>query len=217
MIELCASVLAANHAYIARDLLEAERCGIRTFHFDVSDGHYAKYLLFGSQLITDVRSLSNAYFDVHLAVFNMSSILETFLPTGADRINLQYESADAPLERLIDRVHEYGRDVCLTFTPETPYREIEPYFDKVEAVNLLAVNPGIGGQQFNTRVLDKVSSSASYISSHHLNTQLSVDGGVNKETIRSVMTAGADMAIVGSGIFCGSIEQNITELLEIIA
>lgn len=217
MIELCASLLAANHAYIARDMLEAERCGIKTFHFDVSDGHFAKYLLFGSQLVSDVRPLSSAYFDVHLAVYHMESILETFLPTGANCINLQYEAAGEALPRMIDSIHRAELDVCLTFIPDTPYEVIQPYIDQVEAINILAVNPGIGGQQFNDRVLSKVERCASYMNTYNRPIRLSVDGGVNRETLRSVQSSGANMAIIGSAIFCGPIEENIEQLRAIIA
>jgi len=217
MMELCASLLAANHAYIARDLLEAERCGISSFHFDVSDGHYTKYLLFGSQLITDLRTVTKSYFDVHLAVHNMESILSMFLQTDADRLNLQFETAGEALHRMIDTVHEQGRDVCLTFVPDNPYALIEPMLERVEAVNILAVNPGIGGQPFNAAVLRKVEQSADFISRHGLRTKISVDGGVNKDTIRSVKAAGADIAIIGSGIFCGSIEENVGLLQSLIA
>ena len=217
MIELCASLLAANHAYIARDMQEAERCGITTFHFDVCDGHYTKYLLFGNQLVSDLRAISDSYFDVHLAVYNMQSILETFLPTGADRINLQYESAGEALGSMIHRIHAESRDVCLTFVPGTKFEEIEPFIEQVEGVNLLAVNPGVGGQQFQLDVLHKVEQSADYISQRGLKTKLSVDGGVNSGTIRAVASAGAHIAIIGSGIFSGSIERNIHELRTLLS
>ena len=217
MMELCASLLAANHGYIARDMLEAERCGIRTFHFDVCDGHYAKYLLFGNQLVSDLRAISQSYFDVHLAVHHMESILETFLPSGASCIGLQYESAGGALQTMIDRIHRNGIDVCLNVTFPTAFEEIEPIVEQVEAINLLAVNPGIGGQQFNDAILAKVEQSAAYIARKGLEVRLSVDGGVNAQTIRSVKSAGASMAIVGSGIFCGSIEENISELRAKIA
>jgi ribulose-phosphate 3-epimerase len=217
MIELCASLLAANHAYIARDMLLAERCGITTFHFDVCDGHFAKYLLFGSQVVSDVRLLTQAYFDVHLAVYHMESILETFLPTGADCINLQYESAGEALPLMIDSIHNAGCDVCITFVPDTPYEVVEPFIEQVEAVNILAVNPGIGGQKFNDKILHKVEQCASYMYTHKRSIRLSVDGGVNQETLSSVQSAGATMAIIGSAIFCGSIEDNIDQLRAIIA
>ncbi len=216
-MKLCASVLAADHAYLARDLLEAERCGIDFFHFDVSDGHFAPYLLFGSQLISDIRKVSSSYFDVHLAVYNMQAILETFLSVGADKINLQYESVERPLEEMIETIRRSGSDASLTFTPQTSYDDIEPWLEAADAVNLLAVNPGIGGQEFSTVVLHKIEHCSEYISLNGLDTVLSVDGGINTQTIKSVQDAGAHVAIVGSGIFCGSIEQNIRELEHIIS
>ncbi len=215
MIELCASVLAANHAHIARDLKAAERSGIRRFHFDICDGHYTRHLIFGDQLIRDVRPESTAFFDAHLAVYNMRSILETFLPSGADMINLQYESCEGHQE-LIGLIRDHGLKVSMCFTPETGAGEIIPFLEMVDAVNILAVNPGIGGQQFQGRVLSKIEQLARFIGQHGLETDISVDGGVNAGTLKDVMNAGATIAIVGSGIFSGDIEENIEGLQRII-
>lgn len=216
MVRLCASLLAANHAFLAKEMLEAERCGIDYFHFDVSDGHYAKYLLFGNQVVSQLRELTTSYFDVHLAVHNLESILETFLDSGASLINLQYDTAKEKMERLIKRVEEAHLEASITFTPENGFEEIEPLLGRTKSVNLLAVNPGIGGQQLNAVVLKKAERCANYIAQNNLSTTISVDGGINRETIRSVVSTGADIAIIGSGIFCGSIEKNIEELRSLI-
>lgn len=96
------------------------------------------------------------------------------------------------------------------------YATIVPHVEKSDAINLLAVNPGIGGQVFQTKVLKKIEKIASYIANHNLKTIISVDGGINKETIKGVKDAGANLAIVGSGIFCGPIKENIKNLRLII-
>jgi len=215
-MNLCASLLAANHAFIGDSLSRCEKEGIKFFHFDVSDGHYTKYIMFGPQLIDDLRSVSNAYFDVHLNTYNVEAILKTFLETSVNRISLQHETTKEQLDYLIGKIRAEKRDVSITFTGLEEYETIVPHVEKSDAVNLLAVNPGIGGQIFQKEVLKKIEKIAAYIANHNLKTIISVDGGINKETIKDVKDAGANLAIVGSGIFCGSIEENIKNLRSII-
>lgn len=215
MIELCASVLAANHAHIARDLAAAEACGIQRFHFDVCDGHYTRNIIFGSQLIEQCREESISFFDVHLAVYEMERIMDTFLTTGCDMISLQYECSDEP-ERLLQRIHDRSLKAGLCITPETSAEQISNVAGHAENINVLAVNPGIGGQRFQRRVLEKIERLADLREHEGLAYTISVDGGVNAETLGSIMDAGADIAIAGSAVFEGSIEENILTLRDII-
>ncbi len=215
MFEFCASVLAANHAHIARDIAKAESFGIRRFHFDVCDGHFTRDIFFGPQLVQDVRKESASFFDVHLAVYNMAPILDSFLDSGVNMINIQFESCDAP-DDLIKKIHANSLEASISFALTADFAVIRPYLDTVEVVNLLAVNPGYGGQQFSTNVLEKIEMAADYIRLNNLKTKISVDGGVNEYTIRDIIHAGTDIAIAGSGIFSGDIERNITVLQDTI-
>ncbi len=187
-MKICASLLAANHAFIGQSLEECEKAGINIFHFDVSDGHYTKYIMFGPQIINDLRSVSQAYFDVHLYNHNVESILETFLETSANRISLQYATGKDNLDYYINMVRSNKTDVSVTFTPTEDYQLIIKQVEKV----------------------------ASYIANNNLKTIVSVDGGVSTETIKWVKDAGADIAIAGSAIFQGSIKENIKILKKII-
>ncbi|MFA5513888.1 MAG: hypothetical protein WDA17_03085 [Sphaerochaetaceae bacterium] len=215
-MKLCASLLAANHAFIGQSLERCEKEGIGIFHFDVSDGHYTKYIMFGPQLIDNLRSISNSYFDVHLNNYNVEPILETFLETTANRISLQYATSKEQLDYLINKIRLKERDVSVSFTPLEGFETIIKHVEKLDAVNLLAVNAGIGGQSIQKEVLKKVEKVASFIANNNLKTIVSVDGGINKDTIKWVKDAGADLAIVGSGIFCGSIKDNIRTLKKMI-
>jgi ribulose-phosphate 3-epimerase len=215
-MKLCASLLAANHAFIGQSLERCEKEGIGIFHFDVSDGHYTKYIMFGSQLIDNLRSISNSYFDVHLNNYNVEPILETFLETTVNRISLQYATSKEQLDYLINKIRLKERDVSISFTPLEGFETIIKHVEKLDAVNLLAVNAGIGGQSIQKEVLKKVEKVASFIANNNLKTIVSVDGGINKDTIKWVKDAGADLAIVGSGIFCGSIKDNIRTLKKMI-
>jgi ribulose-phosphate 3-epimerase len=214
-MELCASVLAANHAYIGRDIARAERLGIRRFHFDVADGYYAENLIFGPQLIRDVRRESNSYLDAHLAVNDMNRILKLFLDSGSHMIVMQFEACEN-VDALIDSIHSHGMDAGLCLTLDTDITKVLDYLPKIELLNLLAVNPGIGGQEFRPSVLQKIKQASSAVLRLGAKTRISVDGGVNCSTIGAAMKAGADIGIVGSGIFCGDMEYNIRKLQEVI-
>jgi ribulose-phosphate 3-epimerase len=208
MTELCASILAANHAHLGRDLKTAEEAGINRFHIDVTDGHYTNEITFGVQLIRDLKKETNKILDVHLAVFNLPVIFDTFFDTGPDCITIQYETCDLPL-RQIAKLKKGGIGSCMSFIPATGFDKIEYFIDEVDVINILGVDPGIGGQTFMPKVLKKIEQTASFRDSHGLKTRIAVDGGLNRENCRQAADAGADILILGSGIFSGTIVENI--------
>ncbi len=216
MKELCASILAANHAHLARDLKEAEKSGISRFHIDVADGHYTPNLIFGDQLVRDLRSETASYLDVHLAAFDLPEIAAPFLDSGANGITIQYETCALP-QRLLVLIRQQGLDTALSFIPATGFDRIEYFMDEVDVISLLAVDPGIGGQTFNPKIFKKLEQAAAYRENHRLPTRIAVDGGLNRENIRALVDAGADILILGSGIFRGNIGQNVQALAELIS
>jgi ribulose-phosphate 3-epimerase len=209
--ELCGSILAANHAHLGRDLKTAESEGIRRFHIDVADGHYTQEIIFGVQLVRDLRKETKAVLDVHLAVYNLPAILDSFLDSGADCITIQYETCEIPL-RQITKLKSRGIAACLSFIPATGFDRMEYFMDEVDVVNILAVEPGIGGQQFIPKVLQKIETVAAWRDKHGLDTRIAVDGGLTRENCRQATAAGADILILGSGVFSGSISENIAAL-----
>jgi ribulose-phosphate 3-epimerase len=215
--ELCASLLAANHAHIGRDLHAAEAAGIRRFHIDVTDGHYTKELSFGLHLVKDLRKETTSVLDVHLAVFNMPAILDTFLEAGPDQITIQYESCELP-QRLLAVLQKKHIAGAISFIPATGFDRIEYFLDEAGIISILGVDPGIGGQLFISKVLNKIEKTASAIAKRGLKTRIAVDGGLNQENCRTVANAGADILILGSGVFSGpSIAGNIQLLRSALA
>jgi ribulose-phosphate 3-epimerase len=215
MKELCGSILAANHAHIARDLKAAESKGINRFHIDITDGHYTRDLTFGVQLVRDLRKETDSILDVHLAVYNLPNILDTFLDTGADCITLQYETCDLP-QRQMAKLKSRGIASCLSFIPATGFDRIEYFMDEVDIISILAVDPGIGGQEFFPKVIGKIEKAAAWRDKYGLKTKIAVDGGLNRENSRRAAEAGADILILGSGIFSGDIGENIKALRQIL-
>ena len=215
MVELCGSLLAANHGHLIRDMKKAEAAGISQFHFDVCDGHYTDNIIFGDKLVNDVRKETSSTLNVHLAVYNMPVIVKRFLYSGADSITIQYESSDVP-ERLLNLIKAAGIKTGICFTPATKFEEIEYFLDIADIVNILAVNPGEGGQPFNKKALKIIEASAGVIGRKSLATKISVDGGLNCNTIGDAINAGVNIVILGSGIFSGDIFENIKNLRDCI-
>ncbi len=211
MIELCGSVLAANHASILRDIRLAEDAGVSRFHIDVCDGHYTRKIIFGDQLVRDLREETSSLLEVHIAVYNTESVLRQFLDTGADVISLQFESSEQLAESLMV-IRNSGIQPGITFAPITEIGEMKSFLESVFIVNILGVEPGIGGQEFNPGVLGKIEEAANYISSKGLETKISVDGGVNMDTLMRVKDAGADILTVGTAMFRGDIRENIVRI-----
>jgi ribulose-phosphate 3-epimerase len=191
----------------------AETEGISRFHIDVCDGHYTPYLAFGDQMVRDLRKETGAVLDVHIAVHNMPSITEPFINSGADIITIQYESCHLP-GRLLNRIRSSGISPGISFIPATDFREMEFFLDEADNVNILGADPGIGGQKFNSKILRKIEKTADYISINNLRTKISVDGGVNLQTMKSIINAGAEILILGSAVFSGNIEENIGKIRE---
>ena len=214
--ELCASLLAANHAHIGRDLKAAEEAGIRRFHIDVTDGHYTEELTFGVHLVKDIRKETESVLDIHLAVFNMPAILDTFLEAGPDQITIQYECCELP-RRLLGKIQKHTMIRALSFIPATGFDRIEYFLDEADIISILGVDPGIGGQSFIPKVIPKIEKAANAIAKRGLKTRIAVDGGLNPENCRAVANAGADILILGSGIFTGnSIAGNVETLKNIL-
>ncbi len=216
MIELCGSLLAANHVRLAGDLKTAEKSGITRFHIDVCDGHYTPHLAFGDQVVRDLRLETDSVLEAHLAVHNMPSISEPFLESGIDILTIQYESCELP-SRLMKRIRKAGVSPGICFIPATRFEETEFFLDEADFVNILGVDPGIGGQEFSYKILKKIELTADFISRNNLNTKISVDGGVNIETMNAIIDAGADILTFGSAVFSGNIEDNIMQIRRRIA
>jgi len=211
MIELCGSLLAANHAHLGRDLKSAGIHGISRFHIDVCDGHYTPHIAFSDQLVRNLRAETDSVLEVHLAVHNMPAITETFLDAGADILTIQYECCELP-SRLMKAVRAADLSPGICFIPATGFEVMEFFLDEAEYVNILGVDPGIGGQPFDSKILTKIEKTADYISRHNLNARISVDGGVNLETMNRITNAGADILTFGSAVFSGDIKTNIERI-----
>jgi ribulose-phosphate 3-epimerase len=206
---ISASILAANHVYLAKDVLDLEKHGVDWIHVDIMDGHYVKNLTFGPKTVEDLRKITSLPIDVHLEMYRQEDVIDLFIDSGADMITIQFETCPHPF-RTIEQVKRKGGKVSIGFAPTTSYEQVVAVIRDVDQVNIMTVEPGFGGQHLRKGMLGKIKRVRELIDSEKLNTIIAVDGGVNAETISSVLQHGAENLIIGTMLFSNNtIRENI--------
>lgn len=177
------------------ELLDAAQAPV--LHWDVMDGHFVPNLSYGAMLIERVRPLTKSFFDAHLMISNPEKYVDDYIKAGCDSITVHIEALPEP-QGLLDRLQEAGVLPGLAISPQTPLARIEPYLDACGLVLVMSVEPGFGGQSFIETSPERIRQLKSMISPE---TILSVDGGIDPDTIGAAAQAGANYFVVGSAIF----------------
>ncbi len=216
MRKLSASILSADFGRLAEHIREAEQAGVDWIHVDVMDGHFVPNITIGPAVTQAVRQVTNLPLDVHLMISNPERYVEAFVEAGADWLGIHVE-ATVHLERLIQQIKEAGAKAAVTLNPATPLNCLEYVLPAVDMVLLMTVNPGFSGQKFIPAVLPKVRRLRQMIDAQGLDVLIQVDGGVQVDTIRDLVAAGADVLVSGSGIFNERpVAENVRRLRELM-
>ncbi|MDD5544989.1 MAG: ribulose-phosphate 3-epimerase [Acidobacteriia bacterium] len=200
MIEILPSILSADFANLAEEMRMVEEAGATMLHVDVMDGHFVPNITIGPPVIQCIHKATSLPLDVHLMISQPERYLRHFIDAGADLISVQVESTPH-VDRAIQFIKEENRKAGVVLNPATPLAMVEEVLEIVDHVLVMSVNPGFGGQKFIDNSLDKISRLKEMIEEAELDCRIEVDGGIDRENLREVLDAGAEMIVVGSHIF----------------
>ena len=164
------------------------------------DGSFVPNISFGFPIIKQISTIAKKPLDVHLMIVNPDKYISQVKEAGAYMMNVHYEAC-THLHRTVSGIHEAGMKAGVTLNPHTPVSLLEDILQDVDMVLLMTVNPGFGGQKFIEHSLSKVSRLKDMILKRNLQTLIEVDGGVNLQTGKQLVDAGADVLVAGNAVF----------------
>jgi len=191
------SLLACDFANLQREVGRLAEAGARILHLDVMDGHFVPNISFGLPVLEAVRRVTDLPLDVHLMISEPGRYLREFRRAGADLITIHIEAVPKPAP-LLQEIRRLGAGAGITLNPPTPVSQIQHCLEFCDLVLVMSVMPGFGGQQFDPVAPQKLRRLRGLAGPGML---LSVDGGVNLQTIAACAAAGADLFVVGSSLF----------------
>ena len=195
------SILAANFMHLQDDIESLENIKDLWLHLDVMDGHFVPNLTFGSPLIKQLSKITKLPLDVHLMVENPSLHIKDLSKTNIENVTFHHEIKEDPL-LLIPEIKKYFSKVGISIKPKTMVSEIDlEVLSSIDLLLVMSVEPGFGGQSFIPNSLNKIKELISLKEQHNLNFQIQVDGGINADTYKECLQAGADNLVAGSFIF----------------
>lgn len=215
MLKIAPSLLSADFAALGEEIKKIELAGADFIHLDVMDGMYVPNITFGPPVIQKIRKTTSLPFDVHLMIDRPERYIEDFVNAGADIITV-HEEATIHLHRTIQLIKSFGIKSGISLNPATPLSHIEYILDDIDLILIMTVNPGFGGQSFIPSMKEKIKAARKMIDNRGLDIILQVDGGIKLDNAKDMINLGADVLVVGSGIFeADDIENRIKQFKEL--
>lgn len=201
---LAPSLLSADFSDLKSALQTVEQNGGSVVHIDVMDGIFVPQISYGQPVVQSLRPHSKLPFDVHLMVEKPENQVDSFAEAGADWITFHHEAC-VHSHRLIQHIHSLGKKAGISIVPSTPVQAVSELLEYVDLVLIMTVNPGFGGQKLIPSCVRKIQELAEIRRERNLDFLISVDGGVNGQTLDSVLAAGPDVVVSGSAFFSGKL------------
>jgi ribulose-phosphate 3-epimerase len=198
--KIAPSILSADFTRLGEQVQALEAAGVDRFQVDVMDGRFVPNITFGALAIESLRPLTRLTIEAHLMVEPPEDFIERFAKAGADTI-IVHQEATPHLHRAIQQIHHFGKKAGVAINPSTPASTLSEVLGSVQLVLVMTVNPGFGGQDFIPETLSKIRQMRNAIQERGLDCEVEVDGGINHQTARLVVEAGANVLVAGSAIF----------------
>ncbi|MGP1593954.1 MAG: ribulose-phosphate 3-epimerase [Treponema sp.] len=203
---LSPSLLSADFSKLHSELDFIRNNGGQWVHLDIMDGHFVPNLTFGAPVIKALRNKTDLLFDVHLMVERPEDFVDDFAAAGADYLTFHIESS-VHANRLISKIREKGMKPGITLVPSTPVMMLSEVLPLVDLVLVMSVNPGFGGQTLIPQCLDKITMLKTLREQHGYTYLISIDGGINRQTLPDAVNAGTDVIVSGSAFFSGEMKK----------
>ena len=200
--KLAPSILSADFTNLKLALSQCDEGGAHWIHVDVMDNQFVPNLTIGPPVVKSLRPNTKKFLDVHMMVIEPEKLVEPFAIAGADSITFHIEATDDP-QSVIDLIKASGTKVGISIKPATPLAEIEPYYDQIDLVLVMSVDPGFGGQGYLDGSTERVEKVKQILIEKCLQDRvlIEVDGGIKLHNAEEVINAGADVLVAGSAIF----------------
>ncbi len=190
------SLLQCDFGDLRSEVQRLQAAGIRALHLDVMDGHFVPNLSYGMPIVASLRKLTDLPLDVHLMISDPAAYVDDFAAAGADMLTFHIEAVPEPAQ-LIQQIHGHGIVAGVALNPDTPLESLSNCIEQVDAVLVMSVNAGFGGQAFHPNAVQRLQQ----LRQSHPDLLLEVDGGIKPDTIGPCHQAGCDLFVVGSAIF----------------
>lgn len=219
-IKISASILNSDFAHLADEIRKVETIGADMLHVDILDGVFAPNISIGPPVVECIRKETSMFLDVHLMIIKPDRLLDRFIESGADSINVHVEECPH-LDRTLNYIKEAGKKTAVALNPSTPLSAVEHVLGLTDMVLIMTVNPGYGGQKFIGEMLYKIAKLKQMIEEYKRRTrqpgkviEIQVDGGISLETAPKVVRAGATVLSVGTAIFWAKNPADVVKKLK---
>ncbi|HRW58032.1 MAG TPA: ribulose-phosphate 3-epimerase [Chlamydiales bacterium] len=224
-LQIGASILSGDFGNLSSEAKRIEKSGADSIHLDIMDGHFVPNLTMGPKAVAAINRSTDMFLDVHLMMYNPFNYIEKFIESGADRIIVHYEATEN-LEDCIDFVHRCGKEIGISINPETPESAVIPYLSKCDMILVMSVDPGFAGQKFLPSAIEKIQNLRMICNKYGISKNgkiskdasakpfdIQVDGGIDLETGKLCVEAGANYLVSGSFLFKhSSLNEGVTNL-----
>lgn len=199
-VKISPSILGGSFSNMEKIISDLDQSNAEYIHFDVMDGDFVPNLTFGPKFIHELRNFSKKIFDVHLMINRVETFIDEYINAGSDVITFHCE-VNEDLKKIITKIKKSGVMCGLAIKPKTSWIEIKPYLSLVDQIIIMTVEPGFGGQKFMNDQVVKIKHISDYIKANDLNVNIEIDGGINYETGKICVDAGANILVAGSFLF----------------